>query len=41
MIPIITLLLILVTSLVVTRTAAVALQHTGLSRDAARAYRGR
>jgi len=36
MVPIVSLLLILGTSLVVTRVAAVALEHTGLSRDAAR-----
>jgi hypothetical protein len=36
MIPSVSLLLILGTSLLVTRVAAVALEHTGLSRDAAR-----
>ena len=36
MVPILSLLLILGTSLIVTRVAAVALEHTGLSRDAAR-----
>lgn len=36
MVPIVSLLLILGTSLLVTRIASVALEHTGLSRDAAR-----
>lgn len=36
MVPIISLLLILGTSLIVTRVASVALEHTGLSRDSAR-----
>jgi hypothetical protein len=36
MVPILSLLLILGTSLIVTRVASVALEHTGLSRDAAR-----
>lgn len=36
MIPIVSLLLIVGTALIVTRVAAVALEHTGLSRDAAR-----
>jgi len=36
MVPIISLLLILCVSLIVTRVASVALEHTGLSRDAAR-----
>jgi hypothetical protein len=36
MVPIISLLLIVGTALIVTRVAAVALEHTGLSRDAAR-----
>jgi hypothetical protein len=36
MIPIVSLLMILATSLIVTRIASVALEHTGLSRDSAR-----
>jgi len=36
MVPIVSLLLIVGTALIVTRVAAVALEHTGLSRDAAR-----
>lgn len=36
MVPVVSLLVILGTSLILTRVAAVALEHTGLSRDAAR-----